>query len=120
MNDIEKCAKLMGYERDGDGESKIYYRPINVTAQQIESGDYPVMTFNPFLRQSDLMDFICFIGIDISWGKDRVYVDFTFNDEFKPISHIEYIPQYSGKFTALAHAVIAVAVQIYDKQFGGE
>ena len=112
LSKIEKCARLMGYERDG--ESQIYYRPINVNAQQIESGDYPIMTFNPLTNKSDLVDLMCAVGIDFQWHDDAVLAICN----IQSLCEWGYFKDHPNKKTALAHAVVDVAEQIYDRKFG--
>lgn len=110
MTQIEKIARLMGYS--------IVERKPDFNYYQI--GVDTVGTFDPLTNKSDLMELECEIGIDVQWSVHRVYAGFEPNDEMTPISETSYISHFSDKFTARAHAVCALAEQIYDNRTEGK
>lgn len=107
LSKIEKCAKLIGYEgsmfRTGGG--------FLIEGKTVETGGI----FNPLTNKSDLVDLMCAVGIDVAW-RECSAVALTSSSVFA----FGVFAAHPDKQTALAHAVVDVAVQIYDRQFGGE
>lgn len=105
ISSIEKCAKLMGIDYYGHAVGKVYRSGLSGYDQE------PV-EFNPLTNKSDLMGLECTLGIDVTWLVEGVrasnYDDGVFQVDI-------YFADHPDKFTARAHAVIAVAVQIYDR-----
>lgn len=102
---IEKITRLMGWKFletvDYEGE------PYHIVCKGAEG----TVGFNPSTDKSDLMDVECVLGIDVEWHEDYVQ---TWVTEFI-WSEQKYI-EHPDKFTARAHAVCAVAEQIYDRK----
>ena len=100
LSKIEKCARLMGY----GGVDGIV---------PIPTPDGQWREFNPLTNKADLVDLMCAVGIDVEWFNDIVLVwaPMVCNDN-------QTISDHPDKQTALAHAVVDVACQIYDRQFG--
>lgn len=108
MNEIEKCAKLMGYTI---AERKPDFNYYHLDADSVG-------TFDPLTNKSDLMDLECALGIDIDWIDFNVAEGFVHANVFvgdEMLKHLELFADHPDKFTSRAHAVIAVAVQIYDR-----
>lgn len=109
---IEKCAKLMGIDYYGHAVGKVYRSGLSGYDQE------PV-EFNPLTNKSDLMDLECAIGIDVGWHDDSVIAKFYWSGIVKHKAWANF-KDHPDKQTALAHAVVDVACQIYDRKFGGE
>lgn len=108
LSKIEKCAKLIGYEgsmfRTGGG--------FLIEGKTVETGGI----FNPLTNKSDLVDLMCAVGVDANWDEVGVLCGEHENGHWD----WGYFKDHPDKQTALAHAVVDVACQIYDRQFGGE
>lgn len=102
ITNIEKAAKLMVDEVEG----------LNTVGTAILLNG---PAFNPYTNKADLVDVECELGIDIEWndGAECVHaVKRTKNlDEYK----YEFFSNHPDKFTARAHAAMAVVEQIYDR-----
>ena len=108
LSKIEKCARLMGYEgsmfRTGGG--------FLIEGKTVETGGI----FNPLTNKSDLMDLMCAVGIGVDWFEEVIIAGVL---ESGCAAEVEY-SDHPDKQTALAHAVVDVACQIYDRKFRGE
>lgn len=111
LTTIEKAAKLMGYtiaERKPDFN---YYHLDSDT----------VGTFNPYTNKADLVDVECALRICVEWDEaSSMVVAYSKHVGCLDTPLVEKISNHPDKFTARAHAVMAVVEQIYDRQFGGE
>lgn len=116
LTTIEKAAKLMGYEPLGTN----IYGVFEVDKQPENKQPHTASTFNPYTSKSDLMNVECELGIDVDWFADekvRAYWrDYTNHKRFK--CYGMFSSDHPNKFTARAHAVMAVVEQIYDSNFG--
>ena len=101
MNKIEKCARLMGY----GGVDGIV---------PIPTPDGQWREFNPLTNKADLVDLMCAVGVDANWDEVGVLCGEHENGHWD----WGYFKDHPDKQTALAHAVVDVACQIYDRQFG--
>lgn len=104
---IEKAAKLMGWD---DCDVQLIAGHCFVSAE----GD-TVKDFNPYTNKSDLMDLECALEIHIEWYSDNTVRAMFFEDTFHEEKTVSILHHDNDKFTASAHAVVAVAVQIYDR-----
>lgn len=104
MEDIEKCARLMCIEE---------YKVINGHLYPVKDMRRP---FNPLTNKSDLMDLECALGMDVYWSYSDSVFAHNFSAEHGEIEILADLKDYPDKFTARAHAVVAVAVQIYDRR----
>lgn len=93
LTNIEKAAKLMGYNDFA-----------------IADGD-----FNPYGNKADLMGLECELGIDLMWFDEEVFASLGDREE---LTFSAKFADHPDKFTARAHAVMAVVEQIYDAKFG--
>lgn len=109
ISDIEKCAKLMGYEPMGTN----IYGVFEVDKQPENKQPHTASTFNPYTNKADLMGVECALLVDIEWHENYVlaWVDEWTWEEQQYADHPD-------KFTARAHAVMAVVEQIYDAKYG--
>lgn len=97
LTTIEKAAKLMGYNDFA-----------------IADGD-----FNPYINKADLMGLECaFTSLHMNILPSRIEFWGAIGNEHAET--VVYIDDHPDKFTARAHAVMAVIEQIYDRQFRGE
>jgi hypothetical protein len=108
MNCIEKAARLIGIE----GEMFLAGGGFLIAGKTVQTCGI----FNPYTNKADLMDVECELGIDIEWF-DTVVMAYKYGTG---INVREILAEHHDRFTARAHAVMAVVEQIYDKQFGGE
>lgn len=110
LTTIEKAAKLMGY---AVAERKPNFNYYHLDADTVG-------TFDPYTSKSNLSDVIDELGIDVIWFADekvRAYWrDYTNHKHFK--CYGMFSSDHPNKFTARAHAVMAVVEQIYDAKFG--
>ena len=104
LSKIEKCARLMqlSYKVSGDRVWLQY--------------DTSKREYNPLTNKADLVDLMCAAGIDANWDEVGVLCGEHENGHWD----WGYFKDHPDKQTALAHAVVDVACQIYDRQFGGE
>ena len=112
LSKIEKCARLMGYEPLGIN----IYGAFEVDKSKSKKELHAASTFNPLTNKADLVDLMCAVGIDFQWHDYAVLAVCT----IKGVCEWGYFKDHPDKQTALAHAVVEVAVQIYDRKFGGE
>lgn len=113
MNKIEKCARLMGI---------VYSEVIGGRLVLHDSNGFghPI-NFDPLTNKSDLVDLMCAAGIDVEWSDDEsMVVAYSKQLGCLEIPVAETCADHPDKQTALAHAVVDVACQIYDRKFGGE
>ena len=111
LTTIEKAAKLLGlheleYRRGSDAW---YYTNPDSGREE----------FNPYTNKADLVDVECALGIAFWWGADDISAWSCaegFNDE--DITGRGNYADHPDKFTARAHAVMAVVEQIYDRREG--
>ena len=111
LTTIEKAAKLIGYEL-----SERHPPAMEHLGATINGGGKDKMFFNPYTNKADLSDVIDELGISVNWHGTTVVA-------FKPkdlIDSVILIADHPDKFTARAHAVMAVVEQIYDAKFGGQ
>lgn len=118
MNDIEKCAKLMGLKlAESLTKEKPHFHPCG--SLYVWRTDMPELImprwFNPLTNKPDLMDLECAIGIDITWLMTGASASNYDDGAFQVDS---YFADHPDKFTARAHAVMAVVEQIYDRREG--
>lgn len=110
LTNIEKAAKLMGWEVVGtfaDGTPNIM-RDGTINN-----------SFKPYTNKPDLMDLECALGIDVMWNdgaecvsaRQRTYA----SQDLIGIKDTQYFSSHPNKFTARANAVMAVVEQIYDR-----
>lgn len=116
LTSIEKAAKLMGYEPLGTN----IYGVFEVDKQPENKQPHTASTFNPYTSKSDLSDVIDELGIDVEWNEAAEYVFAAKRNAHREYlaAKFEYSKNHSNKFTARAHAVMAVVEQIYDARFG--
>lgn len=114
LSKIEKCAKLMGYEIDSLVDSGVWI--IKQAKPLTRTGDLPLRLFNPLTNKSDLVDLMCAVEIGFDWFEEVIIAGVL---ESGCAAEVK-IADHPDKQTALAHAVVDVACQIYDRQFGGE
>lgn len=109
LTTIEKAAKLMG----------LTIIKVHSEGLLVERGVFH-MPFNPYTSKSDLMDVECALGIDVEWNEATEYVFAAKRNAHREYlaAKFEYSKNHPNKFTARAHAVMAVVEQIYDRQFG--
>ena len=112
LTTIEKAAKLIGYKTwDQACDEGIFVG---------ETGEVDLELFNPYTNKSDLMDVECELGIDVEWDNaasgpnvkcaKRIGSKFAYSKV--------WLDNHPDKFTARAHAVMAVVEQIYDRREG--
>ena len=106
LSKIEKCASLMGI---------VYSEVIGGRLVLHDSNGFghPI-NFDPLTNKADLVDLICAVGIDANWDEVGVLCGEHENGHWD----WGYFKDHPDKQTALAHAVVDVACQIYDRQFG--
>lgn len=112
MNDIEKCARLMGLDYEVIGNDIFVPETIpDLPAHRI---------FNPLTNAQDREDLMCSISnIGVSMNYSLVIVDSDKEDgKGGTFGAVEDYKNHPTKQAALAHAVVSVAVQIYDSKFG--
>ncbi len=109
LTTIEKCAKLMGYEL-----SEWHPPAMEHLGATINGGGKDKMFFNPYTNKADLVDVECALEIDIEWF-DTVVMAYKYGTG---INVREILADHPDKFTARAHAVMAVVEQIYDRREG--
>ena len=110
LTNIEKAAKLMGYEYLG-----------NIGGFFFKDAQGVAIEFNPYTNKADLVDAECALGIDVDWidfnvAEGFVHANIFVGDEM--LKHLELFADHPDKFTARANAVMAVVEQIYDAKFG--
>lgn len=106
MNKIEKCARLMGWEYE------VVLGDVFVPETIPDLPDW--RSFNPLTNKADLVDLMCAVGIDFQWHDYAVLAVCT----IKGVCEWGYFDDHTDKQTALAHAVVDVACQIYDRRDG--
>lgn len=114
ISNIEKCARLMGYEHASvhniAGDLAVTKNGRQVTATW----------FNPRTNKADLVDVECHLCLDIEWSHCEQIIEVahygTNGDAEDYFYALVNYADHPTKFAARAHAVIAVAVQIYDRR----
>jgi hypothetical protein len=121
LTTIEKAAKLMGlkYHRvfeEGLETEFSYEDYVGDNSSRREWFDL----FNPYTNKADLMDVECALGIDIRFeAKGDIKEDVHVYYEGSEGVFMEDVRVKDGdRFTARAHAVMAVVEQIYDRREG--
>ena len=109
LTTIEKAAKLMGYEL-----SEWHPPAMEHLGATINGGGKDKMFFNPYTNKADLVDVECSLEIDIEWF-DTVVMAYKYGTG---INVRGILADHPNKFTARAHAVMAVVEQIYDRREG--
>ena len=116
ITNIEKAAKLMGYD---------FIKPVEGYIGSIVITDRvgrPVKDFNPYTNKADLVDVECALEIQVFWNPEgmvtvnKIYCHSALHSTVIQIE--EDLDDHPDKFTARAHAVMAVVEQIYDARFG--
>lgn len=130
ISDLEKVAKLMGYEvvqvnQDSVTvkmtiEKKQYAKAMAIAG--LHSGNTYTVLFNPRTYKADLSDVIDELGIDVRWASTCVsagkhLLACGYHPECS-IGHTEFLSAHPTKFAARAEAVISVCVQMYDAKYG--
>lgn len=109
LTNIEKAAKLMGYQVESVADGGVWIiehdKPLN------RDGEHPIRLINPYTNKADLVDVECSLEIDIEWF-DTVVMAYKYG------TGREILSDHHNKFTARAHAVMAVVEQIYDRREG--
>lgn len=106
ITDIEKCARLIGYDHAGvkniDGDLAVIKtkRQVNAT------------WFNPRTNKADLVDVETELSIDTRWNKGFVMASTRAECWYESFKH------HPTKFAARAEAVMSVVSQLYDAKFG--
>jgi hypothetical protein len=108
LTTIEKAAKLLGHDL-----SKVTGTHPHL-GLFIDEGPEFRQWFNPYTNKADLMDVECTLGIDIEWF-DTVVMAYKYGTG---INVRGILADHPNKFTARAHAVMAVVEQIYDRREG--
>jgi hypothetical protein len=111
IGQVEKIARLMGLNYVINTDQVSVLVPFSI-------GYIP---FNPLTNKSDLMDVECALEVNVLWspsnkGRLDYLVANVSTHQINESTGFIYINDHNNdKFTARAHAVCAVAEQIYDK-----
>jgi len=109
LTTIKKAAKLMGY--------KVFDNTCDEGIFVGETGEGDLELFNPLTNKADLMDLECaFASLHMNILPSRIEFWGVIGHEHAET--VVYIDDHPNKFTARAHAVMAVVEQIYDRREG--
>jgi len=107
LTTIEKAAKLLGYEPHSWADKVALFK----------DGDVIKTEFNPYTNKADLSDVECaFTSLNMNILPSRIEFWGAIGNEHAET--VVYIDDHPNKFTARAHAVMAVVEQIYDRREG--
>ncbi len=113
ITDIEKAARLMGYEYSHAGKHKDSHWVL-------KPDGYSVDTFNPRTNKADLVDLECGLSnicVTMNYSMCIATVDKE-DDSGWEWAETACYEDYPTKFAARAEAVMSVVSQLYDAKYG--